>query len=104
LSPAHSPQGQFGLNQFGQLDTNFCSSVQPRTRQFNAYNRKVVKTELFEGGENHIKGDLKPLAFDKIRTFFDEYKNVSSQTLFKTDAYYLGYDNTTKEYILEFND
>ena len=67
----------------------------------------MVKTDgLFDNEGNHIKGDLQPLAFDKIRTFFDKYTDVSSQTLFKTDAYYLGYyDNKTKEYIFrKFND
>jgi hypothetical protein len=109
ISPAQQSAGQFGLSQFGLIGALISVAVyNPVIDSFNAYtNRKVVKTEgLFDKEENHIKGDLKPLAFDKIRTFFDEYKNVSSQTLFKTDAYYLGYyDNTTKEYIFrKFND
>ncbi|KRD11509.1 hypothetical protein ASE21_07320 [Flavobacterium sp. Root901] len=71
---------------------------------FNSYsNRKVVKIEcLFDKENNHIQGELQPLAFDKIRTFFDDNTDVSSQTLFKFEsAYYLGYyDNKTKEYII----
>ncbi|KAF2335481.1 hypothetical protein [Flavobacterium daemonense] len=70
---------------------------------FNSYaNRKVVKIDgLFDKDGNHITGDLQPLAFDKIRTFFDKNNDVSSQTLFKIDAYYLGYyDNNSKEYII----
>ncbi|MBS7256674.1 hypothetical protein [Flavobacterium branchiicola] len=57
---------------------------------------------LFDNEGNNIKGDLKPLAFDKIRTFFDDNNDVSSQTLFKMEsAYYLGYyDNKTKEYTI----
>ncbi|WP_269233927.1 hypothetical protein [Flavobacterium flavigenum] len=90
--------GQFGLvgGVIGALAFN------PAMESFNSYtNRKVVKIEgLFDTDGNHIKGELQPLAFDKIRTFFDKNNDVSSQTLFKMDAYYLGYyDNKTKEYI-----
>lgn len=73
---------------------------------FNSYsNKKVVKIEcLFDKDNNHLKDELQPLAFDKIRTFFDDSANsdVSSQTLFKMNSlYYLGYyDNKTKEYII----
>nr|WP_314839972.1 hypothetical protein [uncultured Flavobacterium sp.] len=111
VSPAQQSAGGFGIGmgQFGSMGVLFSVAVyNPVIENFNSYaNRKVVKTDgLFDKEGNHIKGDLKPLAFDKIRTFFDEYKDVSSQTLFKTDAYYLGYyDNTTKEYIFrKFND
>ncbi|MDQ5928781.1 MAG: hypothetical protein QG594_559 [Bacteroidota bacterium] len=91
--------GQFGLvgGVIGALAFN------PAMESFNSYaNRKVVKIEgLFDTDGNHIKGELQPLAFDKIRTFFDKNNNVSSQTLFRMDAYYLGYyDNKTKEYII----
>jgi hypothetical protein len=71
---------------------------------FNSYsNRKVVKIEcLFDKNNNHVQGELQPLAFDKIRTFFDDNTDVSSKTLFRFEsAYYLGYyDNKTKEYII----
>jgi hypothetical protein len=71
---------------------------------FNSYsNRKVVKIDcLFDKDNNHVKSELQPLAFDKIRTFFDTYTDVSSQTLFKMqNYYYLGYyDNKIKEYVI----
>ncbi|SNR80640.1 hypothetical protein [Flavobacterium sp. ov086] len=71
---------------------------------FNSYsNRKVVKIDcLFDKDNNHVKSELQPLAFDKIRTFFDAYKDVSSQTLFKMENYYyLGYyDNRINEYVI----
>lgn len=91
--------GQFGLvgGVIGALAFN------PAMESFNSYtNRKVVKIEgLFDSQGNHIKGELQPLAFDKIRTFFDKNNDVSSQTLFKIDTYYLGYyDNKTKEYVI----
>ncbi|MEN2402005.1 hypothetical protein GKZ90_0019605 [Flavobacterium sp. MC2016-06] len=96
--------GQAVANQFGLLGSLIGSFVfNPTMNSFNSYaNRKVVKTEgLFDKEGKHITGDLQPLAFDKIRTFFDDNNDVSSQTLFKTDAYYLGYyDNKTKEYII----
>lgn len=76
----------------------------PTMQSFNSYsNRKVVKIEgLFDNDGNHIKSELQPLAFDKIRTFFDTNDDVSSQTLFRmSDFYYLGYyDNKGKEYII----
>lgn len=71
---------------------------------FNSYsNRKVVKIDcLFDKDNSHINSELQPLAFDKIRTFFDTYTDVSSQTLFKMqNNYYLGYyDNKIKEYVI----
>ena len=109
ISPIQQSAGQFGMSQFGLIGALVAVAVyNPGIESFNSYsNRKVVKTDgLFDNEGNHIKGDLQPLAFDKIRTFFDKYTDVSSQTLFKTDAYYLGYyDNKTKEYIFrKFND
>lgn len=76
----------------------------PTMENFNSYaNRKVVYINgLFDKEGNHLKGEINPLAFDKIRAFFDKNSNVSSQTLYKLDKnYYLGYyDNETKEYII----
>lgn len=76
----------------------------PTMESFNAYaNRKVVYINgLFDKDANHIKGEIDPLAFDKIRIFFDKDTNVSSQTLYKLDKiYYFGYyDNKTKEYTI----
>lgn len=81
----------------------------PTMESFNSYaNRKVVYINgLFDKEAGHIKGEIEPLAFDKIRIFFDKNKDVSSQTLYKLDnIYYLGYyDNLTKEYtIRKFED
>ncbi|MFH6945621.1 hypothetical protein ACHRV5_07665 [Flavobacterium sp. FlaQc-52] len=96
--------GQSVMNQFGFIGSLIGSfAFNPTMESFNAYsNRKVVKMEgLFDKEGKHVKGDLQPLAFDKIRTFLDKDNDVSSQTLFKTDAYYFGYyDTKTKEYII----
>ncbi|MCC9072540.1 hypothetical protein LNQ49_13195 [Flavobacterium sp. F-65] len=104
VSAAQQGGGQAVMNQFGLIGALIGTvAFNPTMESFNSYsNRKVVKIEsLFDSEGNHIKGDLQPLAFDKIRTFFDKNTDVSSQTLFKTDSYYLGYyDNKTKEYII----
>jgi hypothetical protein len=104
VSAGQQSGGQAAMNQFGLIGA-IAGAVffSPTMESFNSYsNKKVVKVEgLFDNEGNHIKGDLQPLAFDKIRTFFDDNNDVSSQTLFKTDSYYLGYyDNKTKEYII----
>lgn len=114
ISPAQQSGGAFGIGYFGMSQFGLMGALMsvaihnPVIENFNSYtNRKVVKTEgLFDHDGNHINGDINPLAFDKIRTFFDEYKDVSSQILFKTDAYYLGYyDNQKKEYnFIKFKD
>lgn len=92
--------GMFGLA--GVLLTYAITN--PTMESFNSYsNRKVVKIDcLFDKEMNHITGELKPLAFDKIRTFFDKSSNISSQTIYKlNNYYYLGcYDNNLKEYII----
>jgi hypothetical protein len=94
--------GSFGL--IGVIAATAITYYNPTMDSFNSYtNRKVVKIEcLFDKDSNHIKTELKPLAFDKIRTFFDDNTDVSSQTLFKMESsYYLGYyDNKTKEYTI----
>ena len=104
VSAAQQTGLQAGLGQFGLIGALVSIAVyNPTLDSFNSYaNRKVVKTEgLFDANGNHIKGDLEPLAFDKIRDFLEKNKDFSSQTLFKTDAYYLGYyDNKAKEYII----
>jgi hypothetical protein len=96
---------QAGLGQFGFIGALISAvAFNPTMESFNSYsNRKVVKAEgLFDKNANHLKGDLQPLAFDKIRTFVDKKKDVSSQTLFKMNSiYYLGYyDNKTANYII----
>ena len=105
ISSTGPSTGQTVANQFGLIGALVSVAfLSPTMENFNSYaNRKVVKIEgLFDNQDNHIKGDLQPLAFDKIRTFFDDYKDVSSQILFNIEAvYYLGYyDNKTKEYTI----
>ncbi|WP_163400153.1 hypothetical protein [Flavobacterium fluviatile] len=104
VSAVQQSTGQIALGQFGLIGALASAAMyNPTMTSFNAYsNRKVVKIEgLFDTDGNHIKGELQPLAFDKIRTFFDKNNDVSSQTLFRIDSYYLGYyDNKTKEYII----
>jgi len=105
VSSEQQSAGQTAMSQFGLIGALVSVAVyNPGMESFNSYaNRKVVKIEgLFDNEGNHIKGELQPLAFDKIRTFFDKNKDVSSQTLFKMgDFYNLGYyDNKTKEYII----
>lgn len=76
----------------------------PAMESFNSYaNRKVVYINgLFDKEGNHIKGEIQPLAFDKIRTFFDKKEDIYSKTLYKIDdIYYLGYyDNSAQQYII----
>lgn len=102
VSEAQQSGSQFAMSQFGLIGAFVSIAIyNPAVESFNSYsNRKVVKTEgIFDKDGNHVKGDLQPLAFDKIRAFFEKNSDVSSQTLFKSDAYYLGYyDNKTKEY------
>lgn len=104
VSAPQQSAGQTTMNQFGLIGSLIGSfAFNPTMESFNSYsNRKVVKIEgLFDANGKHIQGDLQPLAFDKIRTFFDKDNDVSSQTLFKINDYYLGYyDNKTKEYTI----
>lgn len=109
VSASQQSGGQVAMSQFGLLGAIVGAiAFNPTMENFNSYaNRKVVKTEgLFDNNGNHIKGNLQPLAFDKIRIFFEANRELSLPTLFKTDSYYLGsYDNKTKEYtIRKFND
>lgn len=79
----------------------------PTMESFNSYaNRKVVYINcLFDKEANHINGEIQPLAFDKIRIFGDNNKDISSQTLFKIDnIYYLGFYETKKYTIRKFED
>lgn len=76
----------------------------PTMENFNAYaNRKVVYLNcLFDKNGTHMKQGVKPLAFDKMRVFLEDQKNLSSQTMFRLrNAYYLGYyDKSAKQYAL----
>lgn len=103
VSQVQQSTGQAVLGQFGLIGALVSVvAFNPTMESFNSYsNRKVVKIEgIFDKEGNHIEGNLQPLAFDKIRTFFDKNNDVSSQTLFKmSNFYYLGYyDNQKKEY------
>lgn len=80
----------------------------PTFDSFNSYsNRKVVYINcLFDKSGNHVDGALKPLAFDKIRKFTKDRKDLASPTLFRfEDAYYFGYySKADKNYLLtKFN-
>jgi hypothetical protein len=96
--------GMFGV--VGSIAGSLIDSAisNPTMESFNSYdNRKVVYINgLFDKESEHIKGEIEPLAFDKIRIFFDKNTDVSSQTLYKLDEiYYLGYyDNLAKEYTI----
>jgi hypothetical protein len=76
----------------------------PTMENFDEYERrKVVKIDcLFDTNLNHIEGEVQPIAFDKIQTFFDKKMNVSLKTLFRLNSfYYLGYyDNDNKNYVI----
>jgi len=65
----------------------------PTLESFNSYSgrKSITIAGLFDKNDNHIQGEINPLAFDKISIFFDENKKIKAQTLFRTDAYYLGY-------------
>jgi hypothetical protein len=76
----------------------------PTMESFDSYaNRKVVYINgLFDQEGKHIKGEINPIAFEKLRIFLDNKTNFTSQTLYKMDqSYYFGYyDNSTKEYTI----
>ncbi|MFI0491135.1 hypothetical protein [Flavobacterium sp.] len=95
--------------------------MNPILDNFNSYRgRKVIYINcLFNKEIDHLQGEIKPLAFDKIQDFLtEESKNnltlfsnpnnqVDSETVFKIDSvYYLGYyDKNTKQYtIRKFED
>ncbi|MBF4506155.1 hypothetical protein IRZ83_05690 [Flavobacterium sp. JLP] len=106
---SQQPTGQVVMNQFGLIGALLGAVIfNPTMDSFNSYNiRKVVKVDgLFDKEGNHVKGELQPLAFDKIREFLDKNENTSSQIIFKIDSYYLGYyDAKAKNYIItKFND
>jgi hypothetical protein len=92
-----------GAMMFGIAGALIAAAItNPTMENFNAYaNRKVVYINcLFDEKGQHVKGALKPLAFDGIRAFADGNKNSASETLFKIDRHYLFgfYDTGKKEY------
>lgn len=75
----------------------------------NSYNnRKVVYINcIFDSNFNSIPGEAQKLAFDKLRLFVSEKKNLIGQTIFKlnTNLYFGGYDITQHNYTFyKFND
>ncbi|MES2544539.1 MAG: hypothetical protein V4548_06620 [Bacteroidota bacterium] len=68
----------------------------------NSYQgRKVVYINcMFDDNFNHINGDAKKLAFDKLRNFVEENKKLTSQTIFKFDSALLfgGFNKETNYY------
>lgn len=100
----NSPGTQAVLGQLGLVGAIISVATSHSMESFNSYsNRKVVKIEgLFDKDDNHVKGDLQPLAFDKIRTFFEKNNDISAETLFKIDNFYYVayYDNKAKEYTI----
>lgn len=72
----------------------------PTFESFNSYaNRKVVYINcLFDKDGNHLQGEIKPVAFDNIREFLRNKKNITSPTLYKLDSfYYLGFYEKKEE-------
>ena len=75
----------------------------------NSYKgRKVVYINcLFDNNFNHLEGDVKKTAFDKLREFSETKENLSSPVVFKFNSalYYGGFDKETKTYsFYKFND
>lgn len=103
------PQASTGMmlagGMFGAAGVIVAAAISnPTMDNFNAYeNRKVVYINcLFDNSGKHVKGAVKPLAFDKIKMFLEKNKDRASETLFKLDgSYYLGYyDTDNKMYLL----
>ncbi|WP_298117998.1 hypothetical protein [Flavobacterium sp.] len=68
----------------------------------NSYtNRKVVYINcLFDNNFNHIKGTIKKLAFDELRSFAEEKSNLTSQTVFRfnSNLYFGGFNHKNSNY------
>ncbi|MDR7211239.1 hypothetical protein [Flavobacterium piscis] len=105
VSSENSGGTQAVLNQFGLIGAIISVAVySPFMESFNSYSgRKAVTIfSLFDKDGNHVKGDLQPLAYDKISTFLQENKKTNVQNLFKVDGlYYLGYyDKEAKQFTI----
>ncbi|WP_291130178.1 hypothetical protein [Flavobacterium sp. UBA7682] len=75
----------------------------------NSYKgRKVVYINcLFDNNFNHLEGNVKKTAFDKLREFSETKENLSSPVVFKFNSalFYAGFDKETKTYsFYKFND
>ncbi|WP_300565416.1 hypothetical protein [Flavobacterium sp.] len=68
----------------------------------NSYqNRKVVYVNcLFDTNFNHVTGDAKKLAFDKLRNFIEDHKELENKTAFKFDSalFFGGFNKETDNY------
>lgn len=68
----------------------------------NSYNNKKVVYiySTFDKDLNHVIGDSKKTAFDKLRLFAEENDHFVSQTIFKFNSklFFGGYNKKTKEY------
>lgn len=75
----------------------------PTYENFSSYaNRKVIYINcLFDKNNNHLEGNTKPLAFDKIQKYIGKSSYISP-TIFKMNKnYYLGrFDSISKAYII----
>lgn len=69
----------------------------------NSYNnRKVVYIQsIFDKDFNHIEGETKKLAFDKLRLFVEKNDQLTNQTVFKlgSNLYLLALNKKNKEYL-----
>lgn len=71
-------------------------------KNLNSYsNKKVVYIQsIFDKDFNHVKGESKKLAFDKLRLFVEKNERITNQTVFKFNSllYLVGWDKDGKEY------
>jgi len=78
------------------------------TNNLNSYHeRKVVYiNSILDKNFNHVSGDAKKLAFDKLRNFIEEHKGVQYQTIFKRgeSLYYGAYTNVNTYSFYSFKD
>ena len=69
---------------------------------FSSYqNRQIIYiNSIFDSKLNHVSGDLKPLAFDQLRSYVYEIKKSTNLTIFKFNSFlYLGsYNKKTSSY------
>jgi hypothetical protein len=98
--------GMFGMT--GAL-IGMALSTNYSLNNLNSYKqRKVVYINcLFDSEFNHINGELKKTAFDKVRAFSEDHDKLVAPVLFKLNSnlYYGGYDYEVGNYsFYKFND
>lgn len=78
------------------------------TENLNSYhNRKVVYVNsILDQNFNHLPGDAKKLAFDKLRGFVEDHQNVQHKTIFKrgNNLYFAGTSGEGLYSVHQFND